>query len=137
MLILATTPANSPGGSAAAEAGKMIGEQGRLFGSAGIDGLILWAMLIGSLLLFAGLMVTLWLQSKERARAEAVLTAQADRHAKQVEGFTAAALATAEAVKDLSTAVTSAASADMTFKQAMGAHLIDCKGRLDRLERSE
>jgi hypothetical protein len=116
------------------EVAQTVQETGRLFGSAGIDGLVLWALLIGSLLLFAGLMFSLWLNSRERARAETAIMQQGERHAEQVKGFTDAALATAEAVKDLATAVSSSASADMTFKQVMANQIVDCEGRMRTLE---
>jgi hypothetical protein len=116
------------------EVAQTVQETGRLFGSAGIDGLVLWALLIGSLLLFAGLMFALWLNSRERIRSENAILQQGLRHAEAVKGFTDAALATAEAVKDLATAVSSSASADMTFKHVMANQLTDCEGRMRALE---
>ena len=119
--------ANLSAAPVADSAGKAVTDVGKIFGSAGIDGLILYALLIGSFLLFLALMLTLWLQSRERGRL-------ADAAEKRIAGFTDAALATAEAVKELATAVTSTASSNMTFQQTLGSQLVSATHKLSDCE---
>lgn len=120
LLSLASLPSTKPT-TPVGEVTQATVEAGRVFGTGGTDGLILYAFVLLAFFSFLALIVTLWLHSKERTRASVAAE-------KMAADFAAAAASSAEASKELATAVASAASADLTFKAAMA-------GQLDRLDR--
>ena len=98
-------------------------EQARVFSSAGIDGLILWALVLSTFLLFLALCWALWmLRSKDRECAA------------QSKAFAEAAVVQADANKQLATAIASSHAADMGFKQAMFATYPDLEAKMKAVE---
>lgn len=100
---------------------------GKVFQSGGADGLILYASVLSAFFLFLILGLTLWLTHRERTRAASDLLSQSTQ-------FANAADKTAEAMKEAATAIASAASADMTFKQTLTPMIERLDDRLSRLE---
>lgn len=99
---------------------------GRVFASGGIDGLILFALVLGTFLFAAALGWALWM-----------LRAANRECSGQSKAFADAGHVQAEANKELATAVASMASSDMTFKQAMAATIVDLRHRLEEIEAAE
>jgi hypothetical protein len=102
-------------------------EVGRVFGAAGTDGLILYALFLGTLMMAVILGWVLWLNHRERTRAASDLLTQSTT-------FAAASDKTAEASKEVASALASSASADMTFKQTLIPIVQRLDERLTRLE---
>ena len=98
-------------------------ETGRVFASGGIDGLILFALVLGTFLFAIGLMWSLWMLRQQTRDS-------ADGLRKMAE----AAHAQAEANKDLATAIAAVGSADMTFKQALASSYAELRERIAELE---
>lgn len=120
----------------AKQAGSTAIEAGRIFQSGGIDGLILYALLIGTFLLFLALCGTVYLNSRDRHRTEERIDAISAQCAAQAEGFTRAAVEFADAGKELASAMASANSADMAFKTAMGTLIPELQRRVEEIERA-
>jgi hypothetical protein len=104
-----------------------ISEQGRLFSGAGIDGLVLWALILGTSMMFAALVTVLVLASRSAARSSADANARA-------QGYADAGRLQADALKELATAFASSHSADMAFKQAMFALYPDLEKLVREIE---
>lgn len=114
--------------NATKDVGQATVEVGRVFGAGGADGLILYASVLSAFFLFLTLGLTLWLNHRER-------TARAKDQLDQSSAFATAADKSAEAMKELATAIASAASADMTFKQTMVPMLEAMDRRMQTVER--
>jgi flagellar biosynthesis/type III secretory pathway M-ring protein FliF/YscJ len=103
-------------------------QTGRVFGEGGTDGLILYALILATFLMFLVAVFILWIGYRERkSLMEAKSAADADLAQAQRES--------AEALKEVATAVASSASADMTFKQSATAILGRVEVLLGRMER--
>lgn len=114
----------------AKEVGGAAVEVGRVFQNGGADGLILYASVLSAFFLFLILGLTLWLNYRERARSASDMLAQST-------AFASAADKTAEAIKDAATAIASAASADMTFKQTLVPMMQAMETRMAFLEQHQ
>lgn len=116
----------STAGTAKAAADTTV-EVGRVFESGGIDGLILYALLVAVLLVALLGGITIW----------ALLRSIRDKDQKcheQAQLFAKASLEASEALKDVATAIASAASADITFKQTMASFIERAEVALARFE---
>jgi len=121
-----TTPV-SP--SAAQGIGRTATDVGNIFGKGGTDGLILYALIIGTFLMFLAFLYSQWSASRERVQLSKEREAKDKVLADLTTDFSAASKETAEALKTLATAVASAASSDMTHK-AMMAHRLESFAQL-------
>lgn len=104
-------------------AGNSAAEVGRVFQSAGIDGLILYALLFAPVLLFVALLLVMWLQSRERVG-----------WTKAVELIAEAGKEQADANRELATAIASVNSADQAFKAAMFSLYPELEKRIQEAE---
>jgi hypothetical protein len=134
-LVLASAAASAPastavdvpgGGAVAGEAGKTAVEIGHIFGQSA-DGLILYAMILGTMLMFAIAALALWFGYRNNVKAADERLRMADTHAAQAKAFVDASNAASDALKDAATAIAASASANMTFQQSQA-------GMMERLE---
>lgn len=87
-------------------------EVGQVFAQGKTDGLILYALVLISFFLFLALILVIWSNSRERR-------ACSEDSRQQAVAFAAASKETAEALKDLATAIASTGSAETAFKQVL------------------
>jgi hypothetical protein len=99
------------------EIGKTTVETGRIFQSGGIDGLVLFALILGTAFMFGALIWALW-------QWQRAVTKQAESCQAQAEAFAKSGEEMADALRDLATALAAGSSAELTFKTAI-ANLLE------------
>jgi hypothetical protein len=120
-----TTPAT--GSSAARDAGQAAVEVGRVFGEGGTDGLILYALILATFLMFLALVIiTIY---SFRAIGKMQTTA-----AEQTKAFADASDTVAEALRELASSIAAQAAADGAHQSSLGNILGRCESVLSRLE---
>ena len=126
-LTAAVEPAAPPAGTAIRETGKAVTDVGQIFGQGGTDGLILYALLIGTFLMFLLGCITIWflvrlVQSKDAAFQE------------QSNQFATAAKESAEAMRELATATAAKVATDTAHQSALTAIMARLEAALARLD---
>lgn len=109
------------------QAGKTVVDVGSIFGSAGTDGLILYALILGTLLMFLMGASTIFFLLR-------ALRSQSELCGKQSERFSQATETVGEAMRELATAIASKSSADNAHQTSIIAIMARMEGVLGRLE---
>lgn len=109
------------------ESGAALRDQAQVFGQGGTDGLILWALILATILMTVVALSAIILGYRAIAAKDS--SAAADRKA-----FTDASIESAEALRELATAVASSASVDSMFKISMAGMMERTEKLLDRWE---
>lgn len=120
-------PAPAPTG-AIAETGKAAADVGQVFVQGKTDGLILYALILGTFLMFLVAVAVLYFGSRERIKA-------AEKCAEQAKAFADASLESSEALRDVATALASTGSANLAFQQSQAGLMQRLEIHLERAER--
>lgn len=114
-------------GGIAKEAGKAAVDVGNIFGQGGTDGLILYALILGTFLMFIMGVVTIFLLLR-------ALHAKEKSCAETNTAFAAAANESAEALRELATSIASKNATDTAHHAALTGVMARLEGVLARMD---
>lgn len=122
-----TTAANLTAPGTTETVAKATVEVGRVFGNGGTDGLILYALILATFLMFLALIVVLMLAFRAINRRDQMF-------ADQSAMFAGASKENAEALTKLSTAIVSKEATDGAYRSALTGTLARVESQLARLD---